>query len=952
MAESGGIDALKPWIVELSTTPTEDQRRSLLARQSKGPIEEVEELYKAVMQLLPVDLQRAHRLAEAAGWLAGASGDLRALAQSARAQAHVSYLQGQYRQAIAHYERSWENFKLLRDDFEVAITITSALQSLIYDGQYERAYALAADARTTLVALDNKLCLARLESNMGNIFYRQDRFQDAAEMYEKAYQNLLQIGEAQDVAAVLRNLAVCYISLNEFDRAQEMYELTRRHCERHNFPLLAARADYNVAYLYYLRGEYLRAIELYDATRRLCESLGDRYHQALCDLDESEIYLELNLTEGGEGLARAAFDGFTSLGLRYEAAKAAAFFGIAVSQQGHQPQAIAMFDRARDLFVKEQNQLWPALIDLYKAIVLYESDEDQAEELAVSALRFFDVSPLPAKAAICELLLATIALRVEDTEAARSYCNAALTRLVHLESPVTYQAYFVLGQVEESSGNTELARQAYEKAHHKLEDLRSHLGKEELKVAFLKNKLSVYESLFVTTLATNKGISGGHRAFQYVEQAKSRSLADLIAFRTSSFRARTTEHAAAVEQMRALREKLNWVYHQIELEELSPGQRSAEHIPNLRRQSREFEDALMKTFSEYQSIDQEFVGLQNAGTVPVQEMQAKLPSDALLVEYYSARNRLYACVVCQKQVRVFPLAEIGAVREQLRLLQLQLAKFRLGDQYARSFQRLGLDATNAHLQALHSLLIAPILKHLKASHLIIVPHGFLHYLPFHALLNGDRYLIDDFSISYAPSGSIFALCQEKPKPTSEDALVLAVPDPRAPEIVREAEFVSAALGNARLFLGEEAKEERLRFYGPTSRFIHIATHGYFRQDNPMFSSIRLGDSMLNLFDLYQLQLNAELVTLSGCGTGMNVVIGGDELIGLVRGLLYAGAQTLMVSLWEVHDQSTAELMRNFYRSCKRSDNKAEALRGAILCAREERPHPYYWAAFSLTGKLS
>ena len=142
--------------------------------------------------------------------------------------------------------------------------------------------------------------------------------------------------------------------------------------------------------------------------------------------------------------------------------------------------------------------------------------------------------------------------------------------------------------------------------------------------------------------------------------------------------------------------------------------------------------------------------------------------------------------------------------------------------------------------------------------------------------------------------------------------MLAVPDARAPFIEEEGRFVASAMGNARLLMGADATEEQLRTYGPKSRFVHIATHGYFRQDNPMFSSIRLGNSLLSLFDLYQLQFDAELVTLSGCGTGMNVVIGGDELIGLVRGLLYAGAQTLMVSLWEVHDQSTAEFMRDFY----------------------------------------
>jgi CHAT domain-containing protein len=249
------------------------------------------------------------------------------------------------------------------------------------------------------------------------------------------------------------------------------------------------------------------------------------------------------------------------------------------------------------------------------------------------------------------------------------------------------------------------------------------------------------------------------------------------------------------------------------------------------------------------------------------------------------------------------------------------------------------------------LLIAPVRHLLSAEHLIIVPHTFLHYLPFHALTDGKRHLIDDFSISYAPSGGIFAACQAKQHSGTSEGLVLAVPDARAPYIETEGRFVAESMKSATLLLGEEATEERLRTLGPQSRFIHIATHGYFREDNPMFSSIRLGNSLLSLFDLYQLQLNAELVTLSGCGTGLNVVVGGDELIGLVRGLIYAGAQTLMVSLWEVHDQCTADFMRDFYSFYWGAQNKAEALREAIFRMREKHAHPYYWAAFALVGKF-
>jgi CHAT domain-containing protein len=945
---------LEPWIHELSLIQQDAERRACLETISAPmSVAVVESLYKAVMTLLRVDLLRAERLALACAVVAAEIHDPYALAQSERALGHVHHFSGRHTEAIRHYEQAIDAYRNLGRELDVAATSSALTQSLSYTGQYERAFALGESARAVLTRHNDVIRLGRLDANIANILYRQDRFQEAVELYERSARQLEEQGADLDITLLMRNVAVCYISLNDFTRAENSYQLSRTKSVEQGLPLLVVEADYNIAYLYYLRGEYLRAIELYDKTRESCRKFGDKYHQALCDLDQSEIYLELNLTESGEQMAHAAFEGFKELGLRYEAAKAATFSAIALSQQGHTERALGLFDEARGMFIEEKNQLWPALINLYKALVLYDAESDDAAyELAASALDYFASSPLPAKAAICELLLAAIELRYAGTEAARGFCSSALARLINVESPATYQAYFMLGQVEEASQNVELARQAYDQAYRKLEDLRSSLGREELKIAFLKNKLAIYEGLVVTSLTIEKGSKRSQKAFEYIEQAKSRSLADLIAFRAPSFHSRSPEHSAAMEQLRELRQKLNWVYHQIELEELNPGERSLPKIQRLRQQGRQLEDSVMKSFSGIQGLDQEFTGLGNAETLSVAELQSRLPAETMLVEFYSAREWLYVCLVTADNARIFPVAEVRQVREELRLLQLQLAKFRLGEEHIRPFEKMLLQATNSHLENLYALLITPLRQYLEAPHLIIVPHAFLHYLPFHALCHEGRALIDDYSISYAPSGSVFALCQQKQSKTAGESLVLAVPDQRAPYIREEAEFVAAALKNARLFVGEEATEQKLRDYGPQSRFIHIATHGYFRQDNPMFSSLRLGDSLLSLFDLYQLRLDAELVTLSGCGTGMNVVIGGDELIGLVRGLLYAGAQTLMVSLWEVHDQSTAEFMRDFYRFYAETPNKANALRRAVLSLRERRPHPYYWAAFALVGKIS
>ena len=289
------------------------------------------------------------------------------------------------------------------------------------------------------------------------------------------------------------------------------------------------------------------------------------------------------------------------------------------------------------------------------------------------------------------------------------------------------------------------------------------------------------------------------------------------------------------------------------------------------------------------------------------------------------------------------------MRSLLRLLQFQLSKFRLGTDYTGALAGHLQAATEAHLRSLHAALIAPLRHVLRGDHLVIVAHDVLHALPFHALFDGERFLSDEFTVSYAPSSSVYRLCRTKPAKSGGGALIMGVSDASTPFIVDEVGAVAAVLPNPRVFLGSEATGGQLRTHGVDSRFVHIATHGMFRRDNPMFSSIRLGDGPLSVYDLYDLRLSAELVTLSGCGTGLSVVVGGDEQLGLVRGLLYAGARAVLLSLWDAHDSSTSEFMKAFYGHLQAGASKARAAQQAMREVRERHRHPFYWAPFTLLG---
>jgi CHAT domain-containing protein len=345
--------------------------------------------------------------------------------------------------------------------------------------------------------------------------------------------------------------------------------------------------------------------------------------------------------------------------------------------------------------------------------------------------------------------------------------------------------------------------------------------------------------------------------------------------------------------------------------------------------------------------------MRNPVAVTLSQIRAALGDGRVLIEYFLVHDQVLGVVLSSQRLDVVPLAPLSRIRHRVRMLQFQLSKFRLDQSYTARAEKALAAATERHLRGLYEDVVAPLRSLLSGPHLVLVPHGLLHHVPLHALHDGSSYMIDSFTVSYAPSASLFALSQARTTIGRGRSLVFGIHDSNAPWILSEAHEVASVVSEPDLRLGADANQQVLKECGPHSRFIHIATHGFFRQDNPMFSAVHLGDGYLSLYDLYNLRLPVELLTLSGCATGLSVVAEGDEIMGLARGLLYAGAQSLLLTLWDVHDRSTAEFMRSFYAHMRdERTSKARALQVAMLELREKRPHPYYWAPFTLVGKTT
>lgn len=334
----------------------------------------------------------------------------------------------------------------------------------------------------------------------------------------------------------------------------------------------------------------------------------------------------------------------------------------------------------------------------------------------------------------------------------------------------------------------------------------------------------------------------------------------------------------------------------------------------------------------------------NVTPVALADIQARIPADEALIEYYADDTNLYGFVLTQRTIHAVSLDGVNLAAD------VQRFRAAVQDPGAQVYFDLS--------QRLYRRLVTPLESLLTQRKLILVAHGPLHYLPFNALHDGREYLIERYSLRLLPSASVIKYLKPAKSARAGGLLALGNPDLGDPryDLVHaqtEALAVSQAVPQSRVLVRKQASETAFKQYGADFSYLHFASHGQFDAASPLKSALLLAgdaqnDGRLTVGELYSLSLDADLVTLSACETGLGKIASGDDVVGLTRGFLYAGSRSIVASLWKVDDAATAYLMTKFYVTLKQADTR-EALRAAQLATRKKYDHPYYWAAFQLTG---
>jgi CHAT domain-containing protein len=497
------------------------------------------------------------------------------------------------------------------------------------------------------------------------------------------------------------------------------------------------------------------------------------------------------------------------------------------------------------------------------------------------------------------------------------------------------------GQVAEIKQLWKQAECEYRLAAEDLEQHQARLQHDDLKVTFLQGRNQVYERLVRLNLETEgESVTS---AFSWCERAKSRGLVELLAQHLRSIQAHAEDSMR--ERIDRMREELNVQYMRSK-----PESRSRQGVLNFEAIVAK-EREIARALREVAIKDSEYVSLQQVKVAGLQEVQRFIPDRTTLIEYFITQHELMAFVISRRNAKtVRHLAPFEYVRALHEKLSFQLESFLLGREFIAAHSAQILEVTTHYLGALHKTLIEPLAAEISTPHIIIVPHGTLHHLPFHAFYDGSSYLCDRFEITYAPSASVLRYCMDKPEVSDARPLIVGVADVNAPGVDLEVAALQNIFPEATVLEGGHANRENFSRAAQNASFVHVATHATYRQDNPMFSSFKLADGYVTALDLFSMNCQANLVALSGCQSGLGEIAESDDLLGLTRGFLYAGARSLLMSLWTVSDESTVTLMNEFYKEWRAGATRARALQKAMRTVRLTHPNPFHWAPFVLVGK--
>lgn len=838
-------------------------------------------------------------------------------------------------------------------------------------------------ARDTLLAalparraVNNPRELALTLSTLGAAYNGLGNFREAITVLEEALPLRRLAGDRVGEANTLNNIGFSLNRLGQRDRAVDYYvqalQIRRTIGDK---PGLAIALG-NLAALHRAMGQLDKALALSAEQLTLAKAIGSEIDQAdalsglgtayytLGDVLQAQAYWQQ-----AEPLYRRTGDNF-GLGSTYSS------LGAAHASLRQFPEAIAVYHRSLELRRKSGNALGQ-ISSLLGLCMVHRGAGDavRAAQAGQAALAIAKKAENPSGIGRSLRCLGLSDLQAGRLDAARPNLEQSaelLRKSGDLDDlSLTLAA---LAETEAAAGNTRPALAHVTDAIRLADAERSGLTPDlrAMLRGARQREYALQVELLMRLHAADPPAGYEVRAFEAAERSRARSLIEMLNEAGASLsQTLTAEQRTRGDRLNA---HLSGLQRSLFQTALTP-----ERKRQLEQQLAEAERELARHHLDLRQSGGRYAEARYSAAITVPRIREKLlePGTAL-VAYAIGEQRSFVWALGREgKLHTAALPGRAVIEKAVALYRQQISQRVSTLNLASSLARI-----DTASRGLYRMLLAPVAPALaSASRLILVPDGPLAYLPFETLTARSASLIETHAVAYAPSATVLAMLQgERPGVGGRELLAIADPAyPTAsttlaaygaarglnlvglPNTRAEAAAISALFDKPSTLVhaGAAATEQAVKSQsGQAYRYIHIAAHGYFDEEHPQRSGILLtpgeggkDDGILQVHEIVGLRLQADLVTLSACQTGLGRIIAGEGVLGLTRAFLYAGARSVAVSLWNVNDAATAELMKAFYQNLRQGKPRPEALRmaklGLIRSAQKTWRHPYFWAPFVL-----
>jgi CHAT domain-containing protein/Tfp pilus assembly protein PilF len=925
-----------------------ERRRILAAERELVTIELVKSLtlrarkffaegsYSDALDLSQLALEIATKLNDKAG-----------MADALNTLGRIQLSQGNNGRALDYFHESIRIAKEIGDTSQVGSGLNSAGNALYSQGNYTQAMDYFQNSLEIARELGDKMKIGGGLLNIGNIYYSQGDYPRASDYFEQSLKLGYETKHNRLIATALNALGDTNIQQGNYARAFEYGQNSLKFAQESGDKESISNALHDIGFVYDLQGNYSQAMEQYQKSLRLTQELG------------AKLLIS---------------DRLNNIGAVYEA-------------QGDYAQALEHYERSLALAEESGSKpkiaarlntmggVYKALGKSAQALEYYQGGLKLAQELGRKWLTGDILAQIASVRLINGEYLSAIKLADDAAAIARQIGSPEMLR--HART-IAGSAYYALNRIED-------ARQAFDEAIAAIEVIRGQLaGGEQERERFFENKLSPYKAIVQLLVARRE--TGA--ALAYAERAKSRVLLDVL--RSGKVNIARAMTSSEQEHERASNARVVSINSQI-YNESSRRQPDATVLANLKAQQekarRDYEAFHTSLYAAHPELR-----IQRGEAQPVNEKDI---ADLLI----DANTALLEFVITDEKTYLFVATRNGSARQgalNLESYVINVSRKQLVEQ-VQNFRRQLATRNMGFLESarrLYDLLLKPAQGQIRnTTNLVIVPEAELWELSFQALQSAqDRFLVEDYAISYAPSLTVLRemirVRKDKLNQAVSGASLMAIGNPALerkaidrvkityrgeeliplPEAEREVKFLARLYGATRskIYIGAEAREDRVKIEASQFSILHFATHSVFNDTSPMYSQIVLSqnefatdeDGLLEAWEIMKMTLNAKLVVLSACETARGRAEAGEGVIGLTWAFFVSGSPTTVVSQWKVDSSSTTELMLEFHRNLKpkmkegeREIGAAKALRAAELklLRMNQFHHPFYWAAFIVVG---